>query len=257
MPIAEDITITLGFDQHFRSGARDIRVDLSSRVNFSSFQLQPYFNFNTEVFSSVEVDKADPAGIIISVMRDVQLSYLDDAFDIDYTAQDSTGEVVTGKVVFTNDDYRVSVNDITYELEDCCCLPDSIIINIRNFNSGQPFIPEEVGGNNTDAGTVSLHTADIGDFNNDYNTDFDLLTDGTVIIYTFNKDSGFWKNTPMQDSFTYVASLNGKQASGKITIVGKSCFTTSSSPQPYTPSEFLAQENTYLINQENESNIFL
>lgn len=258
MATVEDIVITLGTDQHFQSAGRNIRVDLSSRVNFGAFSLQPYFSFNTEAFNAVEVDDADPTGIIISVRRDVQLSRPENAFDINYSAQSSvSNETLTGKVIFTNDDdYQLTGNDITYTLEDCCCLPQSIAINIRDFNGGQPFVLDEVGENNEEAGTVTLQNVDANDYNDDYNDDFGAPAE-TLIIYTFNQMSQFWKKAPAQDKFVYTATLNGKQIRGTITIDGKNCFTATGAPQPFAPSEFLAQENTSLINQENGSNFFV
>lgn len=257
MATVEDIVITLGTDQHFLSAGRNIRVDLSSRVNFSNFQLQPYFSFNNEAFNAVEVDKANPAGIIISVRRDVQLSYPEaGAFEVSYTAQAFTNETLTGKVIFTNEEYSITGNDIAYTLDDCCYLPDSIAINIRNFNGGQPFVLDEIGTNNTEAGTITLQSVDASDYNDDYNNDFGAPAE-TLIIYTFNKETQFWKKAPAQDKFIYTASLNGNPIRGTITIDGKNCFTATGSPQPYTEREFLAQEDSDLLNQENGSNFFI
>lgn len=257
MATVEDITVTLGYDQHFLSGSRKVRVDVSSRINFSAFQLQPYFDFNSEVFDSVQVDAANPTGVIISVKREVQLTRLEnDAFDISYSAQGTTSnETLTGKVIFTNDgDYTVTANDITYTLDDCCCLPESITIDIRDFNGGQPFVLDEVGANNTEAGTITLQTVNASDYNDDYNNDFGA-PEKTLIIYTFNKESGFWKKAPAQDKFVYTATLDGNPVRGTITIDGKNCFTASSGLGAGTESGFLAQENEYLINQENGNNI--
>lgn len=217
MELLDDISVTLKPSQNFLQDERLIEVDLSGQINFTQFVLQPNFSFNNGAFGSVRIDEASGSNIVISIKNDISLTGIEDELAVRYYANSQNGESVTGKVVFPQIEFELGVNPIVFELDNCCSLPDKIVIDVRNYNGNLPVSLTGVGDNNTDAATITLNDVTGSDYNDDFNDDFGMEPN-KIITYTLNKTTDFWKTLYASDRFQYNITYKGKTASNFITV---------------------------------------
>lgn len=212
-----DIEVRLKPSQNFFENQRTIEVDVNSRVSPHSYALDSKFSFNQNAFTNVRLDDAKPGRIVLTLSNEVTLNDLDDEIAVTYYARSENGNSVSGKIVFPEVEFEISAKPVEIELDDPCCLPDKIVVNVRDHHGGRPVTLTGIGSTNSSAATVTLIDLTGSDYNDDFNDNFGM-TPGKVIDYTLNKATTFWKTRAALDMFTYTISYKGRTASNSITI---------------------------------------
>jgi len=215
----DDLIIELKEPQSFSENSRLIRINLSSRINISQFEIENNFLFDSGAISNVRADNFSQGKILVNILKNPVLNTPDNKIALGYSARSQNGEVVSGNIKFDNLDFEISAAPIDIELDACCELPDQIMIDVRDSNPGTVGL-DSVGDNNTDAGTITTEALTGSDYNNDFNDDFGMEPHG-IIKYVLNKETIFWKTVPAADRFEYTITHWGKTASNFITIKRK------------------------------------
>ncbi len=213
----EDLIIPLKEDQGYLGTGRVIGVDLSGRVNFSTYSFGENFGYDSGAIGSVYVDPSYPSTLLVNIKDEPVLETPDENVNIRYSALGTNGDMVTGRIILDNLDFEISAAPIDVQLDICCDLPTDLEIDVTKHNGGIPVELTNVGAGNIDAGTITVLENNGSDYNEDYNGDYGG-TPTRKVGYALNTSSDFWKKRPAIDSFSYTISYKGKTASNLITV---------------------------------------